>query len=222
MAFGYLIGALPFCVALASVHRLDPKAETDIHVAIRRHVGWIQAAVAVAVDITKGVFPVLLGFGFALSVWAVSFAAVAAVVGQMWPPLRGHGEKGDSTGVGALIALLMVNGAYVALLSLAFFALGAVLRFGMMNSTSPERQSPDHPISLALPVGMLLGFVVVPMLSWGSGQPAGLTAGLLLVLCAIVVRRLTAGLWADLSVGAPMGPVLVRRLVFDQPLIGRG
>ena len=221
MVFSYFLGALPFSTALAAAHGLDPSVEADVHIALRRSVGWPQAALAVAVDIAKGVFPVMIGFGFSLSVWAVSFSGVAAVVGQMWPPLRGHGEKGNSTGVGALVALLLMYEAHVPLLSLGFFALGGVVRLSAILSPSPERQAPDHPLSLALPVGMLLGFVAAPVLCWLLREPVGLTVGLLLMLVVILVRRLTAGLQADMSVGARIGPVLVRRLLLDQSLTGR-
>ena len=221
IVFGYLLGALPFSVALAVAHGIDPAAEPDLHIALRHQVGWPQAAAVVTVDIAKGVFPVLLAFGFSLPVWAVAFAGVAAVAGQMWPPLRGHGEKGNSTGVGTLIALLLVYESYVGLLSLVFFALGGLARISMIYSTSPERRRPDHPLSLSLPVGMLSGFVAAPVLCWVTAQPDGLTVGLLFMLLAIVVRRLTADLQADLSVGARMGPVLLRRLFLDQTLIER-
>lgn len=221
MVFSYFLGALPFSTALAAAHGLDPSVEADVHIALRRSVGWPQAALAVAVDIAKGVFPVMIGFGFSLSVWAVSFSGVAAVVGQMWPPLRGHGEKGNSTGVGALVALLLMYEAHVPLVSLGFFAIGGVVRLLTILSSSPARRSPDHPLSLMLPVGMLSGFAVAPLLCRLVNEPMGLTVGLLLMLIAIAVRRLTAGLWMDLSVGARIGPVLLRRLLFDQPLTGR-
>jgi hypothetical protein len=221
LAFGYLLGALPFTVALALAHGLDPAAERDLHIALRREVGWPAAAAAVVVDMAKGVFPVLVGFGFSLPVWVVSLAGVAAVLGQMWPPLRGVGEKGNSTGVGALIALSLVFEAYYVLLSLSFFATGALLRLLMLQAGPSDRRSPGQTLSLALPLGMLLGFCAAPVLSLLTEQPAGLTAGLTLMASATVVRRLTAGLGEDLSVGARMGPVLIRRLLFDQPLTGR-
>jgi len=219
--FGYLIGALPFAVALALSHGLDPAAEPDVHIALRRDVGWLAAAMAVVVDLSKGVFPVLIGFGFSLPAWAVSLGGVAAVVGQMWPPFRGCGEKGNSTGVGVLIALLLVYEAYYGLLSLVFFAAGALLRLLMLMSSSAARRSSGHPVSLALPLAMLLGFIAAPVLSGATGQPEGLTIGLALVAAAVIVRRLTAGLRDDLDVGARIWPVLVRRVLFDQSLTAR-
>jgi hypothetical protein len=44
----------------------------------------------------------------------------------------------------------------------------------------------------------------------------------LLVFVLIAVRRVTAGLMGDLSVGARIGPVLLRRLLYDESLTGRG
>ncbi len=221
VVFGYLLGALPFSLALAVANGLDPVAEPDLHIALRRKVGWPAATLAVVVDASKGVFPILVGFGFSLSVWVVAFAGVAAVAGQMWPPLRGCGEKGNSTGVGALVALALVYEAYHVLLCLAFFAVGGLLRALMLGSRSAERRSAVHPLSLSLPLGMLLGFSAAPFLSWLTAQTTALTVGLALLAGGIVLRRLTAGLRDDMSVGARMGPVLVRRLLFDQSLTGR-
>ena len=104
---------------------------------------------------------------------------------------------------------------------MVFFAAGAALRWLALSSSNPERHSPGHPLSLALPLGMLLGFVAAPVICWLTGQPEGLTWGLALILCAIVARRLTAGLVVDMSVGARMDVVLLRRLLFDQGLTGR-
>lgn len=215
---GYLLGALPFAVALAVANGIDPSDGGDIHVALWHRVGKLQAAVAVVVDFAKGVFPVLVGFGFSLPIIVVALSGVAAVVGQMWPPLRGHGEKGNSTGAGALITLLLLYQAYLPLLCAGFFVAGAALRLMALSSSSPERRSPGHPLSLALPLGMLLGFVAAPLVCWLTGQPQGLTWGLALIPCAIAARRLTAGLRVDMSVGARMDVVLLRRLLFDQGL----
>ena len=218
---GYLLGALPFTVALAVASGIDPSDGGDLHVALWHRAGKLQGAVAAVVDFAKGVFPVLVGFGFSLPIFVVALSGVAAVVGQMWPPLRGHGGKGNSTGVGALITLLLLYEAYLPLLCVLLFAVGVALRWLALSSSSPERHSPGHPMSLALPLGMLLGFVAAPLICWLTDQPQGLMWGLVLMLCAIVVRRLTAGLLVDLSVGAWIGRVMLRRLLFDQGLTGR-
>ncbi len=217
---GYFLGALPFTVALAMANGIDPSDAGDLHAALWHRAGKLHAAVAAVVDFAKGVFPVLVGFGFSLPILVVALSGVAAVVGQMWPPLRGHGGKGNSTGVGALITLLLLYEAYIPLLCVGFFIVGAALRWPVLSSSSPERRSPGHPLSLALPLGMLLGFVATPLICWLTGQPQGLTWGLALMLCAIVARRLTSGLFVDMSVGARMDVVMLRRLLFDEGLAG--
>ena len=218
---GYLLGALPFSVALATASGIDASDAGDIQVALWHKVGKLQAVVAAMVDFAKGVFPVLVGFGFSLPILVVALSGVAAVVGQMWPPLRGHGGKGDGTGAGALVMLLLLYEAYVPLLCVVFFIAGAALRWLALSWSSPERHSPVHPLSVALPVGMLLGFLAAPLICWLTGQPQGLTWGLVLMLCAIVARRLTAGLLVDMSVGVGMGRVVLRRVLFDERLSGR-
>jgi len=219
---GYLLGALPFTVALAVASGLEPAEEPDLHIALWRRVGRLAAAAATLVEIAKGAFPVLVGFGFGLPVGIVALSGAAAVAGQMWPPLRGHGEKGNTTGAGALVTLLLLYGAYLPLLSLVFFATGILLRYLTLSTDRRADGGADHPLAYALPVGMLLGFGVAPLICWLTGEPPGLSDGLLLVFVLIVARRLTAGVSLDLSVGAKVAPMLLRRLLFDESLTGRG
>lgn len=213
----YLLGALPFTVALAAAHDVDP-SEGDLHVALWYNAGPLYAVVAGLVGVAKGAFPVLIAFGFSMPVWMVSLAAVLAVVGQMWPPLRGYGEKGNSTGVGALVVLLLAYQAYAGLLCLGFFAVGAALRCKKIMSMADVRGARSSEMH-ALPLMMLAGFAAAPFFTWVANEPAGLTLGPALILLAIVVRRLTAGLASDMSVGARIGPVLMRRLLFDRGLV---
>ncbi len=219
---GYLLGALPFTLSLAVASGIRPSSNPDLHIALWHRVGRLPAATAAMVDIAKGAFPVLIGFGFDLPVSVVALSGVAAVTGQMWPPLRGCGEKGNSTAVGALMTLLLLYRVYLPLVSLAFFAVGALLRYVTFSADRRAEGGGDHPLSVALPLGMLLGFGIAPLLSWFSSAPRGLSIGLLLVFALIAVRRMTAGIWCDLAVGARVGPVLLRRLLFDQSLTGRG
>ncbi|MFW6056064.1 MAG: glycerol-3-phosphate acyltransferase [Chloroflexota bacterium] len=221
LLFGaYLLGALPFTIALAAAHDVD-LSEGDLHAALWHRVSPLHSVVAGLVDVAKGAFPVLIGFGFSMPVWIVSFAGVLAVLGPMWPPFRGYGEKGNSTGVGALMVLLLAYEAYAGLLCLGFFAVGAALRYRKMMSMADVRGASSAD-AYALPLVMLAGFVAAPFFTWVVNEPAGLTLGLALIVLAIIVRRLTAGLASDISVGARLGPVLVRRLLFDRGLVADG
>ncbi|MBN1856225.1 MAG: glycerol-3-phosphate acyltransferase [Dehalococcoidia bacterium] len=221
MVGGYLLGALPFGVALAVAHDIDPSESTRLNSTLWREVGKLEAVTVILVDFAKGVFPVLVGFGFSLSVGVVALSGVAAVAGQVWPPLRGHGGKGNVTGMGVVVTLLSLHGANLPMFSLIFFILGIGAVILMVFLQGGGMNGVGHPLSLVFPLGMLLGFTAAVVLSFLSGQPVGLSLGLALVLCVIVVRRLTAGLMVDLTVGVRMHVVLLRRLFFDLPLTGQ-
>ncbi len=218
--FGYFIGALPFTVALAVASGIDVSEAPNLYAALRRQAGLVKAAASVVVDTAKGLFPVLIGFGFSFSPWIVSFAAITTVIGQMWPPLRGHGGKGNSRAVGAIVALVLVYDVYLVLLCLAFFAAGMALRLLSMTSSREDRD-PDSLLSLAFPFMMLVGFIVAPVLSWLAGAHVGMTMGLAFILCVVVIRRLTTGLRTDLDVGVGIDRLLARRFLFDQSITGR-
>lgn len=219
---GYLLGALPFTAALAAASGIDVSAEPDLHIALWHRFGWFRPAVAVVVEIAKGAFPVLIGFGFSLPVHVVALSGVTAVAGQMWPPAHGHGEKGNSVAVGVLAVLLLLYRTYLPLTAFVLFALGAACRYLTLTADRRANGGDDHPLARGLPLGMLLGFAAAPLICWLTDASPGLTLGLLLVFVLILARRLTAGLMADLSVGAKMGPVLLRRALFDEALTGRG
>jgi len=219
---GYLLGALPFTAALAAASDIDVAAEPDLHIALWHRCGWFRPAVAVVVEIAKGAFPVLIGFGFGLPVAVVALSGTAAVAGQMWPLVHGHGEKGNSVAVGVLGTLLLVYRTYWPLTAFALFAAGAASRYFTLSADNRASGGGDHPLARGLPVGMLLGFAAAPLICRLTSASPGVTLGLLLVFVLIAVRRMTAGLMADLAVGARMGPVLLRRLLFDESLTGRG
>jgi hypothetical protein len=73
-------------------------------------------------------------------------------------------------------------------------------------------------MALSLPLGMLLGFIVAPVASWHSKGLTIVTQTFLALLIIIVVRRLTAGLKADLKKGNVTIRMLIDRFLFDQLL----
>jgi len=217
---GYLFGSLPFTAALARVSGLDLSQEKDLHIVLWHKISKGRASLAAFVDFIKGSIPVLAGFGFNLSIAVVAFSGVAVVVGQMWPPFRNfHGERGNSTGVGVIITLALIYEAYFTLLSLIFFATGAALRYYSLTSRQVRFHKPTHPLALALPAGMFVGFATAPIASWCSREPKDITLSLLALFIIIAMRRLTAGLKADLKTSNNITRVLVSRLIFDQSLI---
>jgi len=229
---GYLFGSLPFTTALAKVRGLNLSQEGDLHIALWHKAGKMPAILAGAVDFLKGAIPMLIGFGFGLSDIVVAFSGVAVTAGEMWPPFPGcHGEKGNSTGVGVLMTLALLYEAYMTLLSLVSFATGAALAYHYEKHriASPEAMNreaklckPIHPIVLSLPLGMILGFIVAPVASWCSKGLTKITLGFFALFIIIAVRRLTAGLKADLRKSNNTTIILINRFLFDQSLIKSG
>jgi len=217
---GYLFGCLPFAAALVRRSGLDLSQEKDAHIALWHNVSRTQASVAGFVDLIKGSIPMLVGFGFGFSTAVVTFTGVAAVVGQMWPPSPNWpGEKGNTTGAGVILTVALIYHAYLILLAIIPFATGAALRYYTFASGDERLHKPTHPLALALPVGMFLGFAVAPIASLCSGQPKSMTLGLLILFATIVVRRMTCDLKGDVKKGGNIVRILANRFLFDQPAI---
>ena len=208
----YLFGTLPFAVALARASGLDPSQEEDLHIALWHKASKARALLAGLVDFVKGVIPVLVAFGLNLSPAVVAFCGVAAMAGQMWPLFRhSHGERGNTTGGGAVITLLLVYQAYIVLLAIIPAIVGIVLALFTKSGSSR-----------ALPAGNLIAFAMVPLISWCSGQPEGIVLGSLALVIIIVIRRLTAGLKTDLKANKGVARILANRFLFDQSFVGGG
>jgi hypothetical protein len=63
---------------------------------------------------------------------------------------------------------------------------------------------------------MAIGFLVMPIASWRLGEPLVINVGLLALFVLIMVRRLTAGLKADLKANTEIRGILINRLLYDR------
>jgi glycerol-3-phosphate acyltransferase PlsY len=220
----YLFGSLPSEVALAKTSGLNPSEEKDLHLALWRKAGLAMGSLGLLLSLSKGIIPVLVGFGFGLPVMVVALSGVAAVTGEMWPVFyHFDGEKGNAPGFATVVTLAPVYGAYPVLLFLVPIMTGVAMRFFFAVFSSKESfaeriRFPEstHPIAMVLPVGMIIGFATAPLASWCSGEPSGITVCLAILFGVILVRRLTAGLRADLRGASSVKKVLVNRFLFDR------
>lgn len=167
-----------------------------------RAVGPAAGLAGGLLDAAKGVLAVLVAGGLGLGAETALVCGVAALAGQLWPAFhRFDGGRGNATGWGFALAADPVAALAMAVPLLA----GAGLRL----LTRPRS-------SRIMPAAALASFAVWPAVIW---EQRGLTpevhAGLA-VLALILVRRLTAGLRADLATGAPAGRVLWDRAMFDR------
>ena len=224
----YLLGSLPYMLLLGRARGVDLSQEDDLHMALWRKVGRLEGLSGVLVDMLKGVIPIVVGFAFHLHLAAIAASGVAAVAGQMWPVFRKFdGEKGNTTGIGVIIALTMeltATESPLAYLVFIIFAIPVLIgigvrtvpRFMASGQTLSDRFKFGGPSSNSMPLGFAVGFAAAPLGSWCLGQPIEMTLALAAMFVAIMVRRLTAGLSADLKTATDVRSILINRLLYDR------
>lgn len=218
----YFLGAVPFMILIGRLKGVDLSQEPDLHHALWYDVGRGWGILGFLLDVLKGVVPVLIGFllGFPLGINAL--AGLAALCGQMWPVFRKFdGERGNTVSVGITFTLSMAYGAPLMFIiamgfALAGFVVRTALRWKSSGSNLNERLRLGGSPSLVFPLGVIIGFASFPVTSALTGQPLEMTLGLAGVVLLILVRRLTAGLRADLRGSSHPAGVIVNRLLFDR------
>ncbi len=196
----YLLGSLPQVYLLGRLRGLDLRQEPDLHIALWERARW-TAVLAVLGDLAKGTIPILVGRALGLGPGEVALAGLMVVLGQMWP-LRflNTGGKGNSTGI--TMALTLTPPAF----RFALIPLGLALLVRLW----------EGPRSRSLPLGMAVAFAILPLASYITRQPLSITLALLGLFLAIILRRLTAGLGADLKVASSRKSLFLNRLLFDR------
>ncbi len=192
----YFLGAVPFAYLLGRWRGVDLTQAGTRNVGatnLAHQAGWSVAVCALLLDMGKGWLPawgckmVGLGEGIAVS------AALAAVIGHSWPLyLRFRGGRGNATSFGAVLNLapLALAGACVP------FALGVFSGYTGL--------------------GMLTGFVLLPLLALLTGESPVVAWGLLGLLPIIIARRLTAqGVRAMVAAAPDRRRAVVNLLLHD-------
>ena len=207
----YLLGTIPQVYLLGLVKGKDLRKGADLHAALwdtSRPLG----AIGLLGDLLKGYIPVGVAGLLGLERWVWGAAGVAVVVGQMWPAfLPSSGGKGNSTG------LPMAGGLAPVPLLLALIPVFGSLIIRTAGRRSQHDALITGPPSRVFPVGMLTGFALMPVAGWWLGEPLlEVTLPLLALFLAIVVRRLTAGLRADLKGASSSHRLLLNRFLYDR------
>jgi glycerol-3-phosphate acyltransferase PlsY len=225
----YLLGSLPYMILLARARGVDLSKEDDLHMALWHKVGRLEGLSGVIVDMLKGVIPIIVGFAFDFRLAVTAAAGVAALAGQMWPVFRKFdGERGNTTGIGVVIALTMYLTATYSPLAYVVFIIFAIPiligisfkiipRMMQSNQTLSERLKFGGPVSNSMPLGMGVGFAIAPLSSWCLRQPPEMTWGFLAIFVVIMIRRLTVGLSKDLKEPKTnIRSILINRLLYDR------
>ena len=134
----YLIGSIPFGYLI-----VRKKVGTDIRETgsggtgatnVSRRAGKVAGVLTLLLDATKGSIAVLIANAFASEDWTMAAAAIAALIGHIFPVWLGfRGGKGVATGVGifsvlAPIALLCAGVMFVAIVvTTRYVSLGSII-----------------------------------------------------------------------------------------------
>lgn len=183
----YLIGSIPFSWLVVRW-----KTGKDVRAVGSGNVGATNAmraagpgagALALLLDVAKGIAPVLIVRAIGTTPLVESYAAAAAVIGHMYPVwLRFRGGKGVATAAGALAVVAPLP---AALAAVVFLVVVVVTRY----------------VSLGSILGMASFPLFVLLLGWRSAAPHERPS---LIVCALIpalsiwkhrgnIRRLLAG-----------------------------
>lgn len=198
---GYISGLLPSTWIVAGRGRsnvLDDVrrtiGETDAHVLLKR-AGGRAAALAAAMDILKGLAPVILASRFT-GPHEVAASAIGVVAGHCWPIVQYRlAGRGVAAAAGAFLGFLPFEMVVAGIVRVV----GSLAKFGGLAST--------------------LGYVAVPAIAWLRGQPAPYLVAAVAINVLIFARRLE-GIGRDVAIGLPLPRAFVRRVVFDASALG--
>lgn len=118
VVLGYLMGSICSAVIVCKACSLpDPRTEGSKNPGatnVLRLAGKQYAALVMAADLLKGTIPVLIAIALGANPTTVSFTALAAVIGHMYPAFfEFKGGKGVATAIGALLGLQFLVGTLV-------------------------------------------------------------------------------------------------------------
>jgi len=205
VALAYLGGSISFPYWIARANGVDLRRAGSRKLGgsnLARAVGLGWGIAGGLLDAAKGPAAVLLAAAAGLPPAVQLSCGIAAVCGQAWPVFhRFDGGRANATGWGLALAVDPV--AFVAMMVPLLAAAGLRLL------TVPRS-------TRLLPLAALLSFAVFPaVIREQEGSSPAVVAGLA-VLGLVVLRRLTAGLHADLATGAPAGRIVANRLLYDR------
>ena len=217
----YLYGSLPVTEFLARRKDTDLRQEGTGKVGagnLWQTSGAGYGLIGGLFDVGKGALPVLLADRLKLGKGVGAAGAVAGLIGQMWPVFKKFdGGRGNATAIGVLAALSPKAGVMA---MIPMFGSGAIWALPIMMRTDltwkqrfkfPGRNSDE------IPLGMLLGWLGIPLFASLMKEPKPVTRALLAAAIAIMVRRVTDGLSEDIAMGKDLKEVVRNRALYDRP-----
>ena len=211
----YLLGSIPqlYLLGLLKGKRLSG----DLHHELWRQCGRPFGVIGFVSELVKGALPVLIGRALHLDIAVIALAGVAGVAGQMWPVFYHlDGEKGNSVGVAMSLALTPLPFLIAFIFMAGGFLIRTLPRFLKKGQSVNDKFKLGGPPSNSFPLGMVIGFAVLPLSAWAFGWSAPVVLSYVLLFALIMLRRATAGITADLGKGKNLLTVISARLLYDR------
>ncbi len=216
----YLFGSLPIPEYLARRKGVDlRKAGTGKPGPgnLWQTTGAINGMVGGLSDFSKGFLPPLIARALGLSPTTASIAAVAGLVGQMWPVFRKFdGGRGNSTALGLALALSPRAFLLTILPMLTGGALWSYPVLAQRHIPWRMRIKLRRPPSSAVPIGMFAGWLGLPLFALLLRESRAVSQACLATGFLIFLRRVTAELGSDLRSDEDIVKVLRNRLLYDR------
>ena len=193
----YLYGSLPVNEALAKRKGTNLRKVGTGNVGagnLWQTSGAMSGMIGGAFDVGKGALPSIVAGGLGLGKGVGCAGSVAGLIAQMWPVFKKFdGGRGNSSAIG--LALTLSPKSFLMAL-IPMLAGGAIRSLPIMmrnDLTWKQRMKFPSKSTDEVPLGMLAGWVGMPLFAWLMNEPKPVVRALLAMAIAIVVRRITGG-----------------------------
>jgi glycerol-3-phosphate acyltransferase PlsY len=211
----YLLGSIPqlYLLGLLKGKRLSG----DLHHELWRQCGRPFGVIGFLSELVKGALPVLIGKAIHLDIAVVAAAGVACVAGQMWPVFyHFDGEKGNSVGAAMSLALTPLAFLMAVIPMAGGFLIRTLPRFLKRGQSVNDKLKLGGPPSNSFPLGMAIGFAVLPLAAWILGESVSIVLAYTALFILIMIRRATAGLRLEQKKSKNLFSALLNRLLYDR------
>ena len=216
----YLYGSLPVTEALAKKKGTNLRKDGTGKVGagnLWQTSGAVNGIIGGMFDIGKSALPVLIADSLRLGKGVGCAGSVAGLIAQMWPVFKKFdGGRGNSSAIG--LALTLSPKSFLMAL-IPMLAGGVIWSLPIMmrnDLTWKQRMKFPSKNSDEIPLGMLAGWVGMPLFAWLMNEPKSVVRALLAMAVVILVRRITGGLSNDIAEGKDLKEVVRNRTLYDR------
>jgi glycerol-3-phosphate acyltransferase PlsY len=211
----YLLASVSFPQLIARAHGVDLRVAGTRNLGagnLLREVGKTQGVLGGLLDALKPPLAILLTGAFGADRGTQLACGVVAVAAQQWPIWhRFDGGRGNSPAMALFIAL-----------SPAASLISSVpLLAGLVPGTVRRLRTGQRVLSRGTPLGILLSFALFPLAALILREGADVFLAGATTTALVVLRRLTAGVRADLAITDDVGRTIANRLLFDRSELQR-